>query len=103
MFKVPQVVCYRANWLSYQIAKRIITLEYISLVNLIMGKEVVKELIQTDLTSQNLQSELKQILEGPKRDSQLKTYEELEKKLGGKGASDKAANLIIQNLKSENV
>ncbi len=102
MFKVPQVVCYRANWLSYQIAKRIITLEYISLVNLIMGKEVVKELIQTDLTSQNLRSELKQILKGPKRDSQLKTYNELEKKLGGRGASDKVAHLIIQNLNSEN-
>ena len=50
LFKVPQVVCYRANWVSYQIAKRIITLEYISLVNLIMQKEVVPELIQNDLT-----------------------------------------------------
>src|SRR5690606_34312912 len=46
LFKVPQVVCYRANWISYQIAKRIITLKYISLVNLIMDREVVKELIQ---------------------------------------------------------
>ena len=54
LFKVPQVVCYKANWVSYQIAKRIITLEYISLVNLIMQKEVVKELIQDDFTKQNL-------------------------------------------------
>ncbi len=102
LFKVPQVVCYKANWLSYQIAKRIITLDYISLVNLIMKKEVVKELIQTDLTSQSLKSELNDILEGTKRESQLKAYEELENKLGGSGASEKAATLIVQNLNLEN-
>lgn len=101
LFKLPQVVCYRANWLSFQIAKRIVTLEYISLVNLIMKKEVVKELIQADLTSENLKSELKQIIDGPKRESQLKAYEELEKKLGGSGASDKTAHLIVQNIKPE--
>jgi lipid-A-disaccharide synthase len=98
MFKVPQVVCYKANWLSYQIAKRIITLEYISLVNLIMKKEVVKELIQSDLTSENLKSELQYIIDGQKRESQLKAYEKLENKLGGSGASEKTALLIRQNL-----
>lgn len=97
LFKVPQVVCYKGNWISYQIAKRIITLDYISLVNLIMDKEVVKELIQADLTSQNLSRELSRILDGPMREAQLKAYKELEKKLGGKGASDKAAALIIEN------
>lgn len=95
IFKVPQVVCYKANWFSYQIAKRIITLDYISLVNLIMGKEVVKELIQNELTSKNLISELSKILQGPSRKAQFEAYFELEKKLGGKGASETAAALIV--------
>jgi len=98
LFKVPQVVCYRANWLSYQIAKRIITLDFISLVNLIMEKEVVKELIQNQLTTENLKKELHEILEGSKREKQLMAYFELEKKLGGKGASQKTAESIIKNL-----
>ncbi|MUH36767.1 lipid-A-disaccharide synthase [Zobellia amurskyensis] len=98
IFKVPQVVCYKANWLSYQIAKRIITLEYISLVNLIMKKEVVKELIQNDLTTNNIRTELKKITEGPARKAQILAYNELEKKLGGRGASDNAATRIIENV-----
>ncbi len=99
LFKVPQVVCYRANWISYQIAKRIITLKYISLVNLIMDREVVKELIQNSLTTPNLLSELNKILEGPVRQEQLKAYESLAKKLGGPGASVKTAELITSNAK----
>ncbi|WP_150451233.1 lipid-A-disaccharide synthase [Arenibacter lacus] len=95
LFKVPQVVCYRANWISYQIAKRIITLKFISLVNLIMDKEVVKELIQGDLNQQNLIKELGLILEGPHRERQLEAYASLEKKLGGGGASEKAAALVV--------
>ena len=98
LFKVPQVVCYKASWLSYQIAKRIITLEYISLVNLVMEKEVVKELIQNDLNSKNLRNELAKILQGTSRENQLKAYELLEKKLGGKGASAKTAELIVENV-----
>lgn len=98
LFQVPQVVCYKGNWISYQIAKRIITLDYISLVNLIMGKEVVKELIQGELTPQNLKKELTKILEGPKRNQMLSDYKELRKKLGGRGASDKAASLIVENM-----
>lgn len=97
LFKVPQVVCYKANWLSYQIAKRIITLKFISLVNLIMNKEVVKELIQDDLNTKNLRKELTKILSGEGRENQLKAYDLLEKKLGGKGASEKAASLIVEN------
>lgn len=100
LFKVPQVVCYKANWISYQIAKRIITLEYISLVNLIMQKEVVKELIQDDFTKQNLKKELNLILKGEARAKQLNAYEELIAKLGGSGASSKAASLIIKNAKT---
>ena len=99
LFHVPQVVCYKGNWISYQIARRIITLEYISLVNLIMEKEVVRELIQDALTPANLSAELQKILEGKGRDSQLKAYEDLEKKLGGRGASEKTAALIIQGIR----
>jgi lipid-A-disaccharide synthase len=99
IFKVPQVVCYKANWISYQIAKRIISLDYISLVNLIMKKEVVKELIQGSLTSKNVKTELQKIVSGTARDEQITSYQELESKLGGPGASDKAAELIISNIR----
>lgn len=98
LFKVPQVVCYKTHWLSYQIAKRIITLDFISLVNLIMMKEVVKELIQGNLTTENLKYELENILHGEKRETQLKAYFKLEQKLGGKGASEKAAKSIFENM-----
>jgi lipid-A-disaccharide synthase len=97
LFKVPQVVCYKASWLSYQIGKRIITLDYISLVNLIMEKEVVKELIQNELSSTNLSQELTKILLGPEREVVLANYKILEDKLGGGGASAKTAELIIAN------
>lgn len=98
LFQIPQVVCYKGNWISYQIAKRIITLDYISLVNLIMDKEVVKELIQGDLTTENLKSELGKIVEGPQREAILEDYKILREKLGGKGASELAANLIVENV-----
>ncbi|WP_010518244.1 lipid-A-disaccharide synthase [Croceivirga radicis] len=97
LFKVPQVVCYKGNWVSYQIAKRIITLKYISLVNLIMDQEVVKELIQDELTQKNLQAELTKIVNGNTRDKMLANYALLEEKLGGSGASEKAAKLIVKN------
>lgn len=99
LFKVPQVVCYKANGISYQIAKRIITLKFISLVNLIMDREVVTELIQGDLNKQRLKKELLQILDENKRIQLFIEYYDLEKKLGGKGASDKAAKLIFEGCK----
>lgn len=100
LFKVPQVVCYKGSWLSYQIAKRIITLKYISLVNLIMDKEVVTELIQNDFNKQKLEQELQSILTGQKREELFADYFDLENKLGGKGASSKTAQLIIEGLKN---
>ncbi|MFS4455047.1 lipid-A-disaccharide synthase [Maribacter sp. 2304DJ31-5] len=99
LFKVPQIVCYKAHWLSYQIAKRIITLDYISLVNLIMGKEVIRELIQNDLNTNNLKQELSKILNGPSRSKILDSYTTLREKLGGEGASEKAASLIASQAK----
>ncbi|TLF46949.1 lipid-A-disaccharide synthase [Maribacter aurantiacus] len=100
LFGVPQVVCYKANWISYQIAKRIITLKYISLVNLIMNKEVVTELIQNDLNTVGLRKELSAILTGTKREEILKDYKDLRHKLGGIGASKNAAQAIVANAKS---
>ena len=100
LFKVPQVVCYKANAISYQIAKRIITLKFISLVNLIMDREVVTELIQNDLNKTRLKKELDKILDAYERAKLFLDYYDLEIKLGGKGASDKAAGLIYDSLKS---
>jgi lipid-A-disaccharide synthase len=98
LFKVPEVVCYKGNWISYQIAKRVITLKYISLVNLIMDKEVVKELIQDDLNKKNINNELQKLLTPEYRQNLLNQYDLLEEKLGGAGASYKTANLIIKHL-----
>ena len=99
LFKVPEVVCYKGNWISYQIAKRIITLKYISLVNLIMDEEVVTELIQNDCNSKKIKQELTKILDSKSRNKMLTKYDELEQKLGGIGASQKTAHLIVENLK----
>jgi lipid-A-disaccharide synthase len=98
LFKVPQVVCYKGSAISYQIAKRIITLKFISLVNLIMDREVVKELIQNDFTKENLRKELTNILEENHRTKLFAEYYELEKILGGKGASEKVAKAIVTEL-----
>ncbi len=96
LFKVPQVVCYKANPISYSIAKRLVKVPYISLVNLIMEREVVKELIQGDLTVDNIVSELKKYSNDS---TKIKTdYHLLEEKLGGGGASKKVASLIIESI-----
>jgi lipid-A-disaccharide synthase len=101
LFKVPQVVCYKGGTISYQIAKRIITLKFISLVNLILDKEVVKELIQDDFNKQNLKIELTKILDPSSREKMFLNYFDLEKKLGGKGASEKVASQIVAALKTQ--
>ena len=100
LFKVPEVVCYKGSWASYQIAKRIITLKYISLVNLIMDEEVVTELIQENFTTKNIKKELTKILEPNYQKQLLGKYDLLEKKLGGIGASKKTAGLIIKDLQA---
>jgi lipid-A-disaccharide synthase len=91
-------LCYKGSWASYQIAKRIITLN-ISLVNLIMDEEVVTELIQEDFNTKKIKIELQRILEPNHRTQLLQKYEILEKKLGGTGASEQTAKLIITSLK----
>ena len=96
LFNVPQVVCYKAGSVSYHIAKRIITLKFISLVNLIMDREVVTELIQHDFNEKRLEQELIKILDKTYRENLFLDYADLEQKLGGKGASAKAAKLIVK-------
>ena len=99
LFKVPEVVCYKGNWISYQIGKRLVkNIKYISLVNLIMDQEIVTELIQNEFNEENLKRELKTILDGYERAKFFLSYYDLEKKLGGKGASENVAELIIQDL-----
>jgi lipid-A-disaccharide synthase len=101
LFKVPEVVCYKGSWASYQIAKRIITLKYISLVNLIMDEEVVTELIQEDCTSKRIREELIKILEPTYRKTLLEKYNLLIEKLGGSGASQKTAHLIVNDIQKQ--
>lgn len=96
---VPEVVCYKGNKISYLIAKNLIKVKYISLVNLIMDKPVVKELIQNDLTPENVEAELKQLLTNHKVQRQLlDDYEDLRYKLGNAGASNSAATIIFDDL-----
>lgn len=96
LLNIPEVVCYRGSKISYAIAKRLVkNIKYISLVNLIMDREVVKELIQNDLNTRNLVEELRKVLDGSQREKVLKDYELLREKLGGKGASEKAAEIIL--------
>ncbi len=100
LFGVPEVVCYKGNSLSYQIARRLIKIKYICLVNLIMDKEVVKELIQDELTVENLTGELKAILYDPARQQQLKKdYAALKTLLSKEGnASANAARSIYNYI-----
>jgi lipid-A-disaccharide synthase len=99
LFKVPQVVCYKGNAISVAIARQVVKLKYISLVNLILDKEVVTELIQGDFNTQRLIKELTKILDKDNRVSLLKSYDALEQKLGGIGASDATGQLIVDALK----
>lgn len=98
LFNVPEVVCYRGNWISYQIAKRVISLKYISLVNLIMDAPIVTELIQGELNTKNLKTELDKLLNPEHRAKLLKDYKTLREKLGNEGASERTASLIVSSI-----
>jgi lipid-A-disaccharide synthase len=102
LFGVPEVVCYKGNPISYQIAKRIISIKYISLVNLIMDKLVVTELIQDDMNVKNIRRELSLLLNDDKKQEKLSAdYKALRALLSQGGhASDNAANKIHEFLNS---
>jgi len=97
LFHVPQVVVYKGNPVSITIARMVVKIKYISLVNLIMDSPVVKELIQQDSSPQNIAAELGMILNGNEyRQSMLDNYAKLDEKMGSPGASAKTAGLIIK-------
>ena len=99
LFKVPEVICYKGSNISYSIAKRLIKVKYISLVNLILDQEVVKELIQHECTSENIQLELDKIINDENyRQMLIDKYNELEEMLGGGGASKKVAQSLFKTL-----
>jgi len=100
LFNVPEVICYKGSSISYQIAKRLIKIKYICLVNLIMDKEIVKELIQDELTVENIKTELNKILFDVNKQQQLqKDYTELKALLSkGGNASANAAKSIYNYL-----
>lgn len=99
LLNVPEVVCYKGSNLSYQIARRIVDVKYISLVNLIMDKKIVEELIQSNLTTHRLKVETSKILQSENRERIFSEYDELRVKLGGKGASSNTARLMSAYLK----
>jgi lipid-A-disaccharide synthase len=98
---VPQVVCYKADFFSMLIAWMVVKVKFISLVNLILASEAVKELVQYDLTEKNLLKELRSIIsEGDRREKVLSDYDKLIKKLGPPGASARIAAEIVNSLKN---
>lgn len=102
-FQVPQVVVYRTSTLSYQIAKWLIKVPYISLVNLVMGRGIVTELIQTDLTTQRLVDELSLILPGGQnREKQLADLRVLRDLIGQPGASYRTGERIVHIVNNVN-
>ena len=97
---VPQVVCYGGNEISYQIAKRVVKLKYISLANLIMDKGLFKELIQHDCTPDKISQELDLLVsDNAYREKMQQDYRDVREVLGGTGASAKVAQAMIDELK----
>ena len=102
LLDVPEVVCYKANKISYLIARQLAKVKYICLVNLIMDRLVVKELIQGDMTANSIRDELQSLMNSSKRQKKLlEDYEELKYVLGNAGASDRAAETIISYVKKD--
>lgn len=100
LLNVPEIVCYKGNAITLALAKRFVKIKFIALVNLIMDKEVVKELIQEDLTTRNLSIELKKLLEDPTRQAAIKAdYAALKQALTtGQKATEVAAGIIQEEL-----
>ena len=105
LFGVPQVVCYETPlpWLIGWLRKKILKVKYISLVNLIADREVVRELVADSFSLTNIENELEKILDGPARQQMLDGYEEVWQRLGKEKAPDNAAHLITQILRQSNL
>lgn len=103
LFKLPQVVCYKAGAASFAIGKRLVKIKYISLVNLIMDKPIVKELVQNDLTSTNISQELTRLLQDKAyKANMIQEYDNLINHLGGAGASFKLAQFLVKDASVNN-
>jgi lipid-A-disaccharide synthase len=101
LFELPEVVCYKGGQLSFMIAKQLVDVKYISLVNLIMDKPIVKELIQSEMTAKNISAELKELLYNkPYREEMIRNYKELKTQLGGTGASERLARSVYNAIKN---
>lgn len=98
LFHVPQVVVYRGGAISVAIARALVKIRFISLVNLIMDRKVVTELIQNDCNRENISQELAMILNGQERTRMMSDYKELSAKMGRAGASERTAKLILTYL-----
>ena len=99
LFTVPQVVCYKGSWISYFIARTLIKIKYISLVNLIMDKLVVKELIQQECTASNIRQEIELLIENNSyRNEMITNYKEMRLVLGQGGASKKVAQSLLKTI-----
>ncbi len=98
LFGVPQVVCYRTSWITYAIAKSLVKINFISLVNLIADREVVKEFIQADFNGDALLEELERLLRDDVKAQIRSDYEEIRRKIGTTSAAEKTAMLIKQDF-----
>ncbi len=100
LFGVPEVVCYKGGKISFMIAKQLVKVSYISLVNLILDREVVKELIQDNFNEETLYEEMNELLYNKEYINKVEVnYKGLREKLGGSGASEKTAQLMVSYLK----
>lgn len=98
LFKVPQVVCYKPGLVTYYLLKGIISIKYMCMVNLVLDRPSVAELIEADLNEKRMTKELKEVLKPEIRTRILSDYAELETKLGGVGASERVAELMMEDL-----
>ena len=102
LLNIPQLVCYKCSPITYWIGKKVIKLKYISLVNLILEKEAVVELIQNDCTYEKLVVELETLLQKNSLEKMNQNYIILKEKIGGSGASEKTAKLIFNSIRNNN-
>ncbi len=100
LLNVPEVICYKGSFISYLIARVLIKIQFIGLPNLIMGKSIVKELIQNNMNATNLKIELDKLLTPDYAAILKQHYKDLSQRLGGEGASGRAAHMIYRFLKS---
>lgn len=100
LLRVPEVVVYRTSPLTYQLAKRLVRVGFLSLVNLIMQRKTVTELIQDELTTERLRQEVQQLLDPVSRKALLADYERLAEIVGPPGASERAAAGMVAHLRT---